>query len=73
MCQFCENTKAEKDEFYKWANANPYQDDDLVDYEGIDYLLDGTKFIISCAFDSGYLGDEMILTFKYCPMCSRKL
>lgn len=74
MCEFCEPTKSEKEAFYNWSNCNPYEDEEqTTDWEGIDFILDSGQFIISCNFDSGYIGDSIKITFNYCPKCGCKL
>ncbi len=74
MCKFCEPTESEKKAFYDWSNYNPYEDkEQLADWEGMGFILDGKQFIVSCSFDSGYIGDEIEIEFNYCPMCGKKI
>lgn len=83
MCKFCEPTEFEKKTFYNWSNYNPYEDEEqaadwgetdyIPDWEGIDFILDNRQFIISCSFDSGYIGDKIEITFNYCPVCGKKI
>lgn len=73
MCEFCEPTKEEVENYWEWQHTNPYNGDGQVDYEGIDYLLDAGVFNVGCKFDGGYLSDIKTFAFNYCPMCGRKL
>jgi hypothetical protein len=73
MCEFCQPTEKEKEDFMVWYNGNPYLDEDeTTDYEGIDCLLVKGTFYIGARFESGYVGDSAKIKFNYCPMCGKK-
>lgn len=73
MCNFCETKQEEYKDYQKWIAANPYDGDEQVDYEGLNFIFYQDKLDIGCQFDGGYIGDRIILEINYCPMCGRKV
>lgn len=73
MCELCEPIKQKIEVFEKWVATNPYKGDEQVQWEGIDFILypNGT-FVIGAVYDGGYIGDEVSLNFKFCPLCGKK-